>query len=438
MESYPAKKAIKAKKPLDAVYPLEWEDQALNEVIQGFQAGWKENPERFEELTQENESINAPHLPAFESENKELIALYKETFRLLILRDPFLYRILAYISLDPEDREARMAFFERYLHRNIFQAYYEILDFENILEGSELAKSRKFSSIPVHSCFVGKVLAHLLDEAESLWITDNGIPEFFRIEKNGNTYILHCLNEEAYKDKSEVAAIDDILYRAIRESKGDRRRQDVFLGDGLDRPRYRVIKRYQGKERQIPLALLPKYAGLIRNTAKRAYHKEPEDGLSDAITTFIEAVLDQTPEKIKPVNLPFSAFIKNKITWGLGDEWDNESIQRNGKRTSKEAIEHEAGSLDDWNDKLEATGRRGNIIKDDNSLDPESRLLEHEQSALEENLRKYLATTTDPDLIRLIRIHVQETRRSEADQKFYNRKWENKIKELREMFDITT
>ena len=43
MESYSAKKAKKARKALEADYPLEWEEQALEEVIQVFHSTWRKN-----------------------------------------------------------------------------------------------------------------------------------------------------------------------------------------------------------------------------------------------------------------------------------------------------------------------------------------------------------------------------------------------------------
>ena len=51
METDPAKKANKAKIPLEAIYPLEWEEAAFHEVLQGFKEMWKLKRTRFLQLT---------------------------------------------------------------------------------------------------------------------------------------------------------------------------------------------------------------------------------------------------------------------------------------------------------------------------------------------------------------------------------------------------
>ncbi len=448
MKTYPANKA---KKSLEAIYPLEWEEKALTEVIQGFQSSWGKDRERFEELSKENESINAP-LPTFESESKELIALNEKTFRLLILREPFLYRILAYISLAQEDQRTKKAFFEKYLHRNILETYYEILTFENILEKSELAKSHNVSGIPLHSCFVGKVLKYLLDKADSQRMSDFNIPECMRVEKTKNGLIFFYLNEADYKSPLADEIIDDILYKTIVNSHRDRR-QRLFFGKDLDNPEYKIIKRFRGKEKKISFQMLPKYAGLIRKTAKKdPKYKENEDVIKKGIPLqvwqdlenkvvmlFLEAVLDQPPEKTKPAKLPFSAFIKNQLLWRTSKEWEDKSIQINKKRISKEALEHECESLDDWLDQNdEELGRRSHIIKDGKAINPENNLLDDEQVTLKQKLLEYLLKTTDKKLKRLMQIHTQkgDVRLSDADQKFYSRNWNDTIKKLRDKFHI--
>jgi len=135
--------------------------------------------------------------------------------------------------------------------------------------------------------------------------------------------------------------------------------------------------------------------------------------------------------------VPFSAFITEHIKRRKGKEWEDESIQVHKKRISKEDLDHECGSLDDWiNIGDKGAVRRSDSIEDTETLGPESSLLYCERNTLEDKLEKYLLTTTDKDLKRLIQIHTKEGRRSEKDQKFYNRKWNDKIKELQKQFGI--
>lgn len=452
MESYPAKKANKAKKALDAIFSLEWEERALSEVIQAFQAAWGNYRERFETLTEENESIalEEKNLPQLQSNSKDLIDLYERIFQQLIFREPYLYRMLAYITMNPEDREARKAFFERYLSRDICETYYNILTFENILEGSDLAKSMNLSGIPVHACFVGKVLMNLLDEAESQRMTDNGNPEHFKVVKAGKSLIFEYFKQADYESPLVDKQIDEILYDMIHKAQKDRR-QGLFFGRDLDKPEYRIIKRFDGEEKSIPFQLLPKYAGLIRQRAtndrecqgiKRFDGKNPLEDWQDfenkSVSLFLEAVLDQAPGKIKPVKLPFAAFIEKQLTWRKGEEWDKQSIQVNGKRIKRDALDQHGDSLDEGIDQDDNDdGSRHDVVADKKAIGPERNLLDKERADLSKDIRAYLSTTTDEALIRLIRIHAQEGRRSEADQKFYNRKWNDKLKEIQEMFGLS-
>lgn len=440
--------ANKAKKPLDAIYPLEWEERALTEVIQGFQSAWGKDREHFEKLSKENESIDLEekNLPNLQSDSKKLIELYERIFHQLIFREPYLYRMLAYITIDEEDREARQSFFAKYLSRDILEDGYNILTFKNILEGSGLAQKLKVSSVALHACFVGKVLAYLFDEAESRRMTDTGNPEHFKIIKTSKGLTFEYFKKADYKSPLSDEIIDGVLYSMINKAQKDKR-QNLFFGNGLDHREYKIIRRFDNEEKEIPFHLLPKYAGLIRKVAK----KDQENNSSKEsfqfqenkiVKIFLEAVLGESYKKEdtdlqKPLNVPFSAFITEHIKRRKGKEWEDESIQVHKKRISKEDLDHECGSLDDWiNIGDKGAVRRSDSIEDTKTLDPESSLLCRERNSLEDKLEKYLFTTTDEDLKRLIQIHVQEGRRSEKDQKFYNRKWDNKIKEIREIFDI--
>ena len=123
-------------------------------------------------------------------------------------------------------------------------------------------------ALSVKSCNI------LLDEAESQRMTDNGNPEHVRFDKIQNGLIIEYLNEADYKSPLADEIIDNILYVMIRKAQRDRR-QHLFFGKGLDHPKYRIIKRFNSKEKPIPFQLLPKYAGLIRKLAKAGTQRRP-------------------------------------------------------------------------------------------------------------------------------------------------------------------
>jgi hypothetical protein len=291
---------------------------------------------------------------------------------------------------------------------------------------------------------------NLLDEAESQRMTDNGNPEHFKIIRTAKGLTFEYFNEADYDSPLVDREIDEILYGMIRKAGKDRR-QNLFFGDGLDHREYMIIKRFNGKEKPpVPFHLLPKYAGLIRQRAtndrecqgiKRFDGKNPLEDWQDfenkSVSLFLEAVLDQAPGKIKPVKLPFAAFIEKQLIWRKGEEWDKQSIQVNGKRIKRDALDQHGDSLDEGIDQDDNDdGSRHDVVADKKAIDPNKRLLNKECAALKKNLQEYLSTTTDKDLERLLRIHTQEGRRSEKDQKFYSRKWQSKLREIREMFNI--
>jgi len=237
-------------KPLETLYPLEWEERAYQEVLQGFKAMWRNKRDRFLALSRENENIalEEKNLPNLQSGNKELVDLYETIFHQLIFQEPYLYRMLAYITMNPEDREARQAFFERYLEPVNFAAYQDILDID-VMQNSDFAKSLNLSGIPLHTCFVGKVLKNLFDKTDNRWMTDNGKPELVRFEKIQNGLIIEYLNEADYKSPLADEIIDNILYGMSRKAQGDRR-QNLFLGNGLDHREYKIVKRFGNEEKK--------------------------------------------------------------------------------------------------------------------------------------------------------------------------------------------
>jgi len=468
MEIYPAKKANKANKPLEAIYPLEWEERAFQEVIRGFQIAWRNTPERFEELLEENQNITPP-IPSIESESKALIALHEQIYRRLILREPYLCRILAYISFAPEDREARKAFSERYLQKVRMETYHNSLD-QDVLVGSELAKSRKHSGIPFHSCFVGQVLQWMLNRFESQRLTDEGNPELVRFERIPNGLIIEYMNKTDFNSPLADSIADDILYKAVNNAQRDIR-QKAFFGEDLDNVKYKIIKRCKGqKDKPIPFQLLPKYAGLIRNRAKSLPKVETTTTGSDGKVmikrthdftriemVLLEAVLDQSPKKRKPANKPFSAFIVDELKGRLGKEWDDEStmalrksrqeqmrwqhIQSDEKdvqswfkkeeRISKAKMEQSGGSLDDWNDQNdEGRGRRIDSIRDDDGIDPESEMADREDMSL--RLKILAEARKDERLMKILKDKENGIPLSMKDQKYYERK----IAEIKKMFGL--
>ncbi len=466
MENDPAKKANKAKYPLDAIYPLEWEAQALREVSRGFQTAWRANPKRFEKLTEENKSINAP-IRRLESENKELIALYEKTFRLLILREPFLYRILTYISFAPKEKEARKTFFKKYLQNVRIETYHDCLD-QDVLVSSELAKSRKLSGIPLHSCFVGKVLQWMLNRFDSQRLTDEGNPGLVRFERIPKGLLIEYMNEADFNSPDADSIADDILYKAINSVQRDQR-QHLFFGKGVDDSEWRIIKRFGKEEKEIPFQILPKYAGLVKKWAKSLPKIETTvRGNNGKIKTkliydftsvemsFLEAVLDKTPEKTKSVKLPFAALIKKQLTWRIGKKWDEESTEalaeerlyrlrkqyaqsdekdvqawfEKEKRISKSAMEKSGGSLDDFIDRDEKADRRIDLHEDEDGISPEDEMLERDNSDLKDAI--LVEMQKDLRLMQILRIQESGERMSPEDQKY---RW-RKIKEIKNKFDL--
>ena len=447
METDPAKKANKAKIPLEAIYPLEWEEAAFHEVLQGFKEMWKLKRTRFLQLSRKNESIalEERNLPNLLSVSKGLVNLYERIFHELIFREPYLYRMLVYIAMNPEDRQSRQACYTKYLQTINFEAYHDILDID-ILHGSDLAKSRKLSGIPVHSCFVGKVLQWMLNRFESQRLTDEGNPELMRFEKIPGGLLIEYMNKADFDDPLADSIADDVLYNAINAKRD--RRQHLFFGKGLDHREYRIVKRFGKKEKEIPFQLLPKYAGLIRKRANidRKYkgtkvisgNENPSEQWDDfeqkAVMLFLEAVLDQTLGKAKSAELPFAAFIENQLLWRQEKEREDDTYQENGKRIRKEPLDQPGKRLVD---DIEVDD-----IEDEKCPNQEAALLDRERDERLPELIEYL--NTDPKLFRFIKIHFNEEkdkeRRSMADQKFHERylknEWESKIKKIREMFGI--
>jgi hypothetical protein len=183
-------KSYTSEKVPEAIYSLEEEGQALQEVIQWFKSRWTSNMEMLLEFVQANEdiAIEEKNLPKLISENNRLVDLYEAIFHQFIFCEPYLYRVLAYTTMNPDNLEARQAFFERYLDKLVsLESYYNFLKLENILGGSELAKSMNLQAIPVHTFLIGKVMANLLDEAERRRMEDsNSRAQFNTIKRQRN------------------------------------------------------------------------------------------------------------------------------------------------------------------------------------------------------------------------------------------------------------
>lgn len=183
IESYNAEKS---KEALEAIYPLEDEERALQEVIQWFKSRWTANMEMLMEFVKENEDITIEEkdLPTLASEDNRLADLYEAIFHQFIFCEPYLYRVLAYTTMNPADLEARKAFFERYLNKSVtIESYDNFLKYESVLGGSELARGMNLRTIPVHTFLVGKVIANILDEAERLRMEDSSIRAQFNSKK---------------------------------------------------------------------------------------------------------------------------------------------------------------------------------------------------------------------------------------------------------------
>lgn len=248
------------KEPLETLYPLEWEERAYQEVLQGFKAIWKQKRGRFLELARENESIalEEKNLPNLQSGSKELVDLYEAIFHQLIFPEPYLYRMLAYINMTSEDREARQAFYEKHLEPVNFAAYDDILDID-ILQGSALAGRNKLSGIPLHTCFVGQVLGYLLNTVNHYYLVDqvklSGAAEsiaelritrgkqetndgiisdyspLFKHMKSSDmrTHTFEVFKQDDFEPKRWAQYADNILCSHFIKANRDRR-QDLFFG----------------------------------------------------------------------------------------------------------------------------------------------------------------------------------------------------------------
>ena len=480
MGTYAEKKANKAKKALDAIYPLEWEELALQEVIDGFKTAWGDDRKHYDELSRENENIIFPSPPKFDSDNQKLIDLYSKIFKHLIYYEPYLYRLLAYIQLPPSDKKSGRSFFCRYLGIDIFNDILNIITQANVFVKNEHAIQRGFKTTPLHSTFVGKVLTYLYKEAEQRRIADFEVQPCFNVIREKNKIIFEFFEKADY-DIAMDTEIDDLLYVTINNAQRDIR-QKAFFGEDIDNAKYEIIKRCKGqKDIIIPFQLLPKYARLIRKRAKGLPKVETtateqktgkviikqELNLTIVEMAFLEAALgvpykkqdedeesnsDKQSSLIKAGDMPFAAFIKNQITYRLGNEWANQSTEALKKvrleqvrwqhsqsdekdlknlyekeeRISKAKLEQSGGSLDDFIDE-DQTGRRIDFLEDEDGLDPETDITEKERLRLQNAI---LAETRKDG--RFMAILESGQRRTPADQKYYERK----IAEMKKLFGL--
>ena len=297
------------KKPFETLYPLEWEEKAFKEVLLNFNKIW-DDVNYYNKLLQENKEIKlGPCLPECKAEgpdSEELVALHRRILKDFICHEPVLCRVLAYTAIEPEDTQARQEFFKKHLHAVNFLPYVDILSID-VLTGSDLAKSRDVSGIPLHSCFVGKVLKTLLDEAESRWMTDNGNPEEIRITRTAKGLDFEYFNKADYDSPLVDRQIDDILCAMFHKAQGDRR-QDLFFGNGIDHREYQIVKRFGEKEKEpIPFHLLPKWSKFIKGESfKRDIRFE------DAIRYFSE-IIPKWDKSRGPATNYLQAYLKFKL-----------------------------------------------------------------------------------------------------------------------------
>lgn len=464
---------------------LDWQRKAFDEIKTILIEHWNDDKKTFVKLSQENKLLRKSEfiiegaLSTIELSH-HVITLWKF--------DPIIYRVMYHNAISTEDIKERSLFREQYLPDEYLEYYIKQLQFESVLEDSELAKEQKVKGLPVHLFMVGETLGTFLTHYQHFRMID-------KIKEAGEKTTIEELREKRVSiDKEAVILdyspfykttlgkgfllreffnkgdflqykkeslqdinndIDDFLYFLTQKVKLDqqKKRINIFFGnpDKITKLKY-VLKYKDENPVTIPLQLLPKYAGLIRKIAKQdqennACKESFQFHENKIIKIFLEAVLGESYKEKdtdlqKPSNKTVSAFLNEHIKRRKGKEFDDTSIQVNNKRISKEDLDHESGSLDDWiNKNYKDSERLGDIIEDTNTLNPENNILDIERATLEPKLREYLLT--DKNLVRFIQLHFNKDgkRRSVKDQKFHERylkeKWEDKLKEIREKLNIT-
>lgn len=443
---------------------LYWQRRAVDDLKEILFNRWDKDKRNYVNFFQANKSLGNIEIDEFPIADMAFKELFHHVLTLWKY-DPIIFRIIIHNITDSEDMENRTILREKYLPNEYLDYYFKQLQLESVLEDSELAKFQKVKGLPVHLFLVGEMLGLFLgDYARYSMIDkikketgastsieelrdksirfDNGslILDYFPFYKDtikSENITREFFNKEnflKYQKKSLRDLnnqIDDLLYFLIQKVKLDqqKKRRNNFFGNPDKITELKYILKYENKNITIPLQLLPKYTGLIRKRAKEdrqnnANKESFQFHENKIIKIFLEAVLgesykDNDTDLQKPLDEPFSAFIVEHIKRRKSKEWDNESIVVNGKRISKEPIDHSVSMYSED----EEVNNYINNLPDEGGLNPESAIISCEEMAMFQYAKQ------DE---RFMSILTNEKRRSDADQKYFERK----IKDIKILFKI--
>ena len=403
-------------------YHLEYEYQALQEVVSYFNGLYEQNEELHNRLRFINKKIlkkfkenNIPSvLWLFTSQDKDLVKLFNSILNELIYTEPILARVFIYNSTLPEDLLIRKRL-KDYLPDEAINFLHSLF-YLDLLIDSRLAQNLRFNDKPVkgihlRSFVVGKIIDGLLSDFkhfrlidivkiagaqesieklrdERVYKTDEGLvfdysPLFKEVLTN-TTIIREVFNEDHFKNSKYGADADEVICDYIQKTQYDNRKDECF-GNNLDTSKIKTIIRYKGQEREIPLQLLPKYKNLIKKAGEITLTNLSEDGgfkedeKQEAMIGLLKGAM--TYDKDKGT---VAGWLKKNVTWGLGNAFDEQSTEalKNGrtkKRILKEEIDSFGGSLDEPINEDDREDTRKDNIPDKNNLSPMDELIEKDE-----------------------------------------------------------
>lgn len=385
---------MKNVKELSPRFSLEWERKAFLTVLWFFKREWDKDKKLFHKLSRENERIEKDNIesldiPYYQSKDSNYQNLIYTIYEKLILEEPILLRIYIYNSILPEDINARKQLWDKFISpwESDLSAYRNIVTYPNLFKDTELSKDFKSQDgIPVRWFLVGQIIKDLLTDFRHFRLIDqvknsgvggsiealrrdriyNSIegkvfdytPLFKEIRRD-NESVIEVFKEKDFKDlsyqkddvfkkkdfKEPCYQIDDILCSFIKSFENTRR--DEFFGENLDKSDTYFIVRYKGKEKQIPLQLLPKWSTKIKKEAsKRIFFKEDYFIKSEDEETeeSYEVVKVKEVEKQEatiglykgaltwdPAKGPATNWLAEKINWHLGEVFKELSVEKSQK-----------------------------------------------------------------------------------------------------------
>lgn len=446
---------------------LYWQRKAVDEIKTKLIDHWNDDKKTFVKLSLENKALGNLELDIYDSLETEISdqELFHNVF-VLWQTDPIIHRVMFHNAIPAEDIKPRSLFRDKYLPDEYLEYYIKQLNFESVLEDSELAKIQKVKGLPVHLFMVGEALGTFLTHYQHFCMID-------KVKEAGAASDIEELREKRVRVDDEVVVfdysplykstlgkgflsreffnkddflqykkkylnivksdIDDLLYLLIHKTVNDqqKRRLNNFEGNLKITPKtyyvesiekYKYILKYKNEEIIIPLQILPKYLGLIIKPSEHVPKDERPDIIQDQVELFLQAVRDQNPNKLKPKGLPVASFLKNQMLWRSKEKWEKESIQVKGNRISDNPLDDSVKfGAEDEEKKIYIDN-----LKDEDGLDPESAIINDEDMAMFQYARNN---------IRLMDICERKANKlplSSKDQKYFERK----IKDIRIQFKL--